>query len=132
MTTPSNASTLSQLLGDVSNDLRVLAAQTVELARLESGVAISALMASAAGIAVSLALTIGGAGVLVSALVLIAIALGLPAWVAATTVGFALTIGGALSTRHFVRKARGVELTLRQTRDSVLETMEWLKRRTIV
>ena len=67
---------------------------------------------------------------LVSALVLIVIALGLPAWAAATLVGLLLTAGGALAAWYFVVVTRRLELTLRETRESVRETLEWLKLQT--
>ena len=75
----------------------------------------------------SVLIALAGAAVLVSALVLIVIALGLPAWAAATLVGVVLTVGGALSARHFVGATRQVEFDLKETRRSLRETMEWLK-----
>ena len=71
-----------------------------------------------------------GAAVLVSALVLILVALGVSAWAAATLVGVVLTIGGALSARHFVSAIRQTELGIKETRESLRETMEWLKLQT--
>ncbi len=101
--------------------------QTVALARLEFAAATSALVTSVVGIALSLVIVLGGIGVLMSALVLIAIALGLPAWAAATGVGLVLAMGGALSTRRFLGKLRSVSVTLSETRESIQETIEWLK-----
>ncbi len=118
---------IGQLLGAVSGDLRTLAGQTIALGRLELGNAVSALAWSAAGLSLSIVIATAGLAVLVSALVLIVIALGLPAWAAATLVGLLLTAGGALAAWHFIGETRRLELTLRETRESVRETLEWLK-----
>ena len=127
MTTEPHSPSLGQLLGSVSADLNTLASLTIALARLEVGAATSALARPAVGLSVSILIAIAGSGVLVSALVLIAVALGLPAWAAATLVGFVLTAGGALSARYFAGRLRRTELDLRETRDSIRETLEWLK-----
>ena len=127
MTQPAQSPALRELFGAVSEDLRALVSQTTELARLEIAAATSALVTSVVGVALSLVIVLGGIGVLMSALVLIAIALGLPAWAAATAVGLVLAIGGALSARRFLGKARSVSITLSETRESITETIEWLK-----
>ena len=74
--------------------------------------------------------TVAGAAVLVSALVLILIALGLPAWAASLVVGVTLTGAGAIAARHFVGSIRSAELGMKETRESLRETMEWLKLQT--
>jgi hypothetical protein len=130
MTQQAQSPALRELFGAVSDDLRTLVSQIIALARLEFAVATSALVTSVVGVALSLVIVLGGVGVLMSALVLIAIALGLPAWAAATGVGLVLAIGGALSARWFLGKARSVSVTLSETRDSIKETMEWLKTQT--
>jgi ethanolamine utilization microcompartment shell protein EutS len=65
--------------------------------------------------------------VLVSALVLILIAIGLPAWAASILVGVMLTGSGALAARYFVGSMRSAELGMKETRESLRETMEFLK-----
>ncbi len=127
MTRHSRSPALRQLLGAASEDLQALASQTLALARLEFAAATSALVTSVLGVAISLVIVLGSVGVLMSALVLIAIALGLPAWAAASTVGIVLAIGGALSARRFLGQARSVSFTLSETRESIKETIEWMK-----
>ena len=127
MTQPAQSPALRELFGAVSEDLRALVSQTTELARLEVATATSALVTSVVGVALSLVIVLGGVGVLMSALVLIAIALGLPAWAAATAVGLVLAIAGALSARRFLGQARSVSFTLSETRESIKETIEWMK-----
>lgn len=118
---------LKELLTSISTDVQLLASQTLTLARLEIATAASRLAWSATGVVVSVLVAIAGLAVLVSALVLILIALGLPAWVAATLVGVALSGSGALAARYFVDSMRSAELGLKGTRESLRETMEWLK-----
>jgi Putative Actinobacterial Holin-X, holin superfamily III len=130
MTDPSLNPSLKDLLSGISADVQLLASQTVALARIELSAAASKLAWSGIAVLVSVFIAIAGAAVLISALVLILIALGVPAWAAATIVGVVLTVGGGLSARHFVSATRAVELDLKETRQSLRETMEWLKLQT--
>ena len=82
------------------------------------------------GVAASVLVTVAGAAVLLSALVLILIALGLPAWAASTLVGVMLTGAGPIAARYFVGSIRSAELGMKETRESLRETMEWLKLQT--
>ena len=130
MNAPSPNPSLKDLLNGISEDVQLLASQTLTLARLEASAAASKLVWSGIGVLASVFIAIGGAAVLISALVLVLIALGMPAWGAATLVGVVLTAGGGLMARHFIDAIRGVELNLKETRQSVRETMEWLKLQT--
>jgi hypothetical protein len=130
MTPPSQTSSLRDLLNGISMDVQVLASQTLTLARLEVSAAASKLVWSAVGVLAGAFVAVAGVAVLVSALVLALVALGLPAWAASTLVGVVLTAGGAVAARHFVGALRNAELDLKETRESVRETMEWLKLQT--
>ena len=121
---------LKTLLASVSTDVQLLASQTLTLARLEIANAASRVAWSAIGVAASVFVAIAGLAVLVSALVLILIALGLPAWAASTLVGVMLTGSGALAARYFVGSIRNAELGMKETRETLRETMEWLKLQT--
>jgi hypothetical protein len=121
---------LKELLNGISTDVQLLASQTVTLARLEVSAVASKLAWSALGLMASVFAAVAGAAVLVGALVLILIALGLPAWAAATLVGVVLTTGGALSALVCVSAMRQTELTLKETRESLRETLAWLKLQT--
>jgi hypothetical protein len=70
---------------------------------------------------------VAGAAIQVSALVLILVALGLPAWAASTLVGVTLTGAGAIAARYFIDSIRSAELGMKETRETVRETIEWLK-----
>lgn len=110
----------------LSRDLRVLLDQTVGLARTEINTAVRSTVLYAAIATGAIVVVIGGLLVLLSALVLIAIALGLPPWAAAILVGVLLIGAGAVTAYACVVKLRQVEFDLRHTRRSVKETLEWL------
>jgi hypothetical protein len=130
MTNPSLNPSLRDLLNGISTDVRLLASQTLTLARVEAAAAASKLAWSAMGVLASVFVAVAGAAVLVTALVLILVALGLPAWAASTLVGVLLTGAGALAARYFVQAVRSAELGMRETRQSLRETVEWLKLQT--
>ena len=127
MSDPSPNPSLRELLNGISTDARLLTSQTLALARLEASTAASKLVWSAVGALASLFVVVAGASVLVSALVLILMAMGLPAWAASTLVGLVLTAGGALSALFFVSAIRQTDLGLKETKESLRETLEWLK-----
>ena len=130
MTGPSPNAPLKELLNGISTDVQLLASQTVALARLEVSAAPSKFARSAVGLLASVFIAVAGAAVLVSALVLFLIALGLPAWAASTLVGVVLTAAGVLSARVFISAIRQTELGLKETRESLRETLAWLKLQT--
>ena len=101
--------------------------QTVGLARAEINTAVRSTLLYVAIAAGAVVVVIGGLLVLLSALVLIAIALGLPPWAAASLVGILLVGAGAGTAYACVTKLRQVEFDLRHTRRSVKETLGWLK-----
>lgn len=130
MTEPSPNSSLRDLLNGISTDVQLLVSQTLMLARLELSAGASKLAWSGVGVLASVLVAGAGAAVLVSALVLVLIALGVPAWAASIAVGLTLTGAGAIGARHFVAAMRQAELGLKETRESLRETMEWLKLQT--
>ena len=127
MMNPSPNPSLRELLNSVSTDVQLLASQTLALGRLEISAAASKLASSGVGIVASVFVAAVGVGVLISALVLILVALGVPAWAAASVVGLVFSVGGALSARYFVGALRQAEFGLKETRESLRETVEWLK-----
>jgi hypothetical protein len=103
------------LLNGISVDVRLLASQTLTLARLEVSAAASKLAWSGMGVLASAFVPLAGVAVLVSALVLILIALGPPAWAASTLVGVMPTGGGAIAARYLVGSMRSAELGMKET-----------------
>jgi hypothetical protein len=116
------------LLLSLSQDLRRLLDETLGLARAEITTALRSTLFYVAVAAAAVVIVLGGLLVLVSALVLMAIALGLPPWAAATVVALILIGGGAGLAYFCVTKLRQVEFDLQHTRRSVKETVAWLKR----
>ena len=121
---------LRDLLNGISTDVQLLASQTLTLARVEASTAASRLAWSVIGVVASVFVALAGAAVLVSALVLILVALGLPAWASSTLVGVVLTGTGTIGARYFVGAVRSADLGMKETRESLRETMEWLKLQT--
>ena len=130
MTDPRLNAPLRELLNGISTDVQLLASQTLTLARLEVSTAASKLAWSGAALLASVLVTVAGAAVLVSAVVLILVALGLPAWAASTLVGVMLTGAGTVAARYFVGSMRNARLDMKETRESLRETIEWLKLQT--
>jgi protein-S-isoprenylcysteine O-methyltransferase Ste14 len=130
MPIPNDEPSLRQLLLVVSEQLGTLWNQLFMLARAEARLASRSLIASLAGMAGGLIIAATGLAVLLSALVLVAIALGLAPWIAALLVGTLLVGAGAALAYVAFRKLRRASLTLEQTRESVKETLAWLKTET--
>jgi hypothetical protein len=130
MTIDADPRPLRQMLQELSADLRALAARSMDLARAEISTAASEVTRSLIGIAAGAFAALAGVLVLVSMLVLIAVALGLPPWAAAALVGLLLTIAGVFTVRTFIARLRTAHFDLRETRSSVTETVEWLKAQT--
>lgn len=118
---------LRPLLQSLSLDLRVLLEQTAGLARTEIGAALRSILIYVSAAAVAFVIAIVGLLMVLTALVLIAVALGLPPWGAATLVGFLLMGLGAGVAYFCVVRLRHVGVDLPHTRHSVKETLAWLK-----
>jgi len=123
--------TVPQLLAALSADLRRLFADTVGLAQAEIRRTGSALGMAMAGIVAGTIVLLLGVMVLTAALVLIGVAIGLPAWGAALLVGVLLSAGGAVAVGSFVAQLKVVNYNLEETRRSVAETMAWLRSQTL-
>lgn len=116
-----------EVLAALSADLRLLVADTVGLARAELQRTTSALVAVMVGMIVGGIVLLLGILVLASALVLMAIAVGLSPWAAALLVGLVLSAGGAITIWSFLAQLKTVNYDLAETRRSVTETLAWLK-----
>jgi hypothetical protein len=116
------------LLSGVTSDVHLLISQTLTILRLELSEGVSVFAWSAAGVLSAALAAVAGAAVLVSAMVLGLIAVGLPAWAAATIVGAVLMAAGAIGARYFISAMLQAEIGLPRTRASVRNTAEWLRR----
>ena len=121
---------LRDLLDGITRDAEVLLSQTAALARLEASTLASKLVWAGVGVAAGVLAVAAGVAVLIAALVLGIIALGLPPWAAALVVGLVLLGSGALAGRYFIGVIGQLEFRLKDTRESLHETIEWLKSQT--
>ena len=115
------------IIAAISRDLLLLVEQLTALARAEIGEAVGGARSGAVTMAIGAALLVCGALTLVSALVLIANALGLPAWASALIIGVLLTVAGGVTLQLGVGAVRGIRLTLPETRGALADGVEWLK-----
>lgn len=122
--------TYRPLLVAMSRDLWLLCSQTLTLARLEIVTSARSMALHVAVAALGMVVAIGGVLVLLSALVLIAIALGLPPWAAASVVGALLVGVGAATAYLSVIGLLDGGLAAPHTRRSIKDTVEWLQSQT--
>lgn len=122
--------TTRETLTALSQDLGLLVKDTMALARAEAGALVTTALGSVVALAAGAALLVVGALVLVSCLVLIGVALGLPPWAASAIVGLVLMAGGALLVQIYLSQLRTLRVDLQETRRSVTETIAWLKSQT--
>jgi len=115
------------LLAAITNDLLLLGAQLFGIASAEGRVAAGAARNAAVVAIVGAGLLVCGTFTLVSALVLVIVALGLSPWAAALAVGVLLTFGGAVALHVGVDMVRHVRLHFAETRDAFAEGLSWLK-----
>jgi len=127
MTAPLERRPLRDVLAAVSRNLLLLVVQLGGIAKAELGMAVGAVRNGVFVAAVGAALLVSGALTLVGALVLIAVALGLPPWAAALAVGVLLTFGGLVAVQVGLGSVRRVRLEFPETRGAVTESVEWLK-----
>jgi len=105
----------------------LLVAQLVAIARAEVGIAVGAARSGLVVASVGAALLVFGALTLVAALVLAAIALGLPPWAAALVIGVLLTLGGGVAVSVGLESIRRVRVQFPETRGALTDGVEWLK-----
>jgi hypothetical protein len=122
-----STATFRTLLQSLSQDLRLMVEQSLGLARAEIGAAVRSTLFYVAIAAAAVVVGFAGLLVLVSAVVLIAVALGLPPWAAATIVGLLMTIGGAGVAYWCITRLPHAGLDLPRTRRSLKETLAWVK-----
>jgi hypothetical protein len=127
MSVPADPRPLGAVFAALSEDLLLLVTHTGAVAGAEARDAArrvtTAALLALAGVAVALV----GGFTLISALVLIMIALGLAPWAAALLVGVLLLLGGAVVVQIGITSVRRVPLEFAETRGAVTENWEWLK-----
>jgi hypothetical protein len=127
MTNAADRRSVRELLAAITNDLLLLGAQLFGIATVEGRVAAGAARNGVVVAILGAALLVCGVLTLVSALVLVIVALGLSPWAAALAVGVLLTLGGAVALHVGVDMVRHVRLHFPQTRGAITEGLSWLK-----
>ena len=127
MTNAADRRSVRELLAAITNDLLLLGAQLFGIATVEGRVAAGAARNGVVVAILGAALLVCGVLTLVSALVLVIVALGLSPWAAALAVGVLLTLGGAVALHFGVDMVRHVRLHFPQTRGAITEGLSWLK-----
>jgi len=127
MTNAVDRRSVRELLAAITNDLLLLGAQLFGIATVEGMVAAGAARNGVVVAILGAALLVCGVLTLVSALVLVIVALGLSPWAAALAVGVLLTLGGAVALHVGVDMVRHVRLHFPQTRGAITEGLSWLK-----
>ena len=127
MTNAVDRRSVRELLAAITNDLLLLGAQLFGIATVEGRVAAGAARNGVVVAILGAALLVCGVLTLVSALVLVIVALGLSPWAAALAVGVLLTLGGAVALHVGVDMVRHVRLHFPQTRGAITEGLSWLK-----
>jgi membrane protein len=130
MATNNDERTLKELFLDLSRDTRMLFQQELQLARTELSEKVSKLQRSAALIVGGGLLAYGGVLAIVAAVILMLVALGLPAWGAALLGGALLVGAGYMLLRSGLATLNTRELAPRQMMESLKEDAQWLKAQT--
>jgi putative superfamily III holin-X len=122
--------TLGELFAELSRETRTLVQQEIQLAKTELSEKASK-MGMGAGLIVGGGLiAYGGLLASIASLVLVLMAIGLPAWAAALLGGVLVAGVGYLLIRSGLAAFRPQELTPRQTMETLKEDAQWLKAQT--
>jgi hypothetical protein len=124
--TPDDRS-LGQMFADLSRETRTLIQQEIQLAKTELTEKASRMTKGATFIVGGGLLAYGGLLAIVAAVVLVLIALGLPAWAGSLVGGIVVAGAGYLLIRAGLSALKPHNLTPRQTIDTLKENAQWLK-----
>jgi membrane protein len=121
---------LGQLLTELSDEIRTLVRQEVQLARIELGEKVGQAKRGAAFVTAGALLAYGALLAVVGAVVLGLVALGVPPWAAALVGALAAGGTGYLLVRMGLTALKPGELVPQQTIDALKEDAPWLKSQT--
>jgi Putative Actinobacterial Holin-X, holin superfamily III len=121
---------LGQMFADLSRETRTLIQQEIQLAKTELTEKASRMTKGAAFIVGGGLLAYAGLLAIVAAVVLLLIALGLPAWAGALLGGLVVAGAGYLLIRVGLAALRPQDLAPRQTIETLKEDAQWLKSQT--
>ncbi len=127
MPTNSGERSLGELFGDLSRETSTLVRQEVTLAKAELTQTATQVGKDVGVLAVGGAIAYAGLLALLAAVVLGLVALGLPAWLSALIVGVVVAGGGYALVRRGLSALKGVDMTPRQTMETLTEDVNALK-----
>jgi hypothetical protein len=121
---------LGQMFAELSRETRTLIQQEVQLAKTELTEKAGRMAKGAAFVVGGGLLAYGGLLAIIAAIVLVLIAVGLPAWAGALLGGIVVIGAGYLLIRSGLAALRPQELTPRQTIETLKEDAQWLRTQT--
>jgi Putative Actinobacterial Holin-X, holin superfamily III len=121
---------LGQMFAELSRETRTLIQQEIQLAKTELTEKASRMSKGAALVVGGGLLADGGLLGIVAAVVLVLVAIGLPAWAGALLGGVVVAGVGYLLIRSGLAALRPQELTPRQTIETLKEDAQWLRSQT--
>jgi hypothetical protein len=127
MATNADDRSLGQMFADLSRETRTLIQQEIQLAKTELTEKAIRMGKGAALIVGGGLLAYGGLLAIVAAVVLVLIAVGLPAWAGAFLGGILIAAAGYLLIRSGLAALRPPALTPRQTIETLKEDAQWVK-----
>ena len=121
---------LGQMFADLSQEARTLIHQELQLAKTELTEKASTMARGAAFVVGGGLLAYGGLLAIVAAIVLVLIALGLPAWAGALLGGVVVAGTGYVLIRSGLAALRPQQLVPRETIETLKEDAQWLRSQT--
>jgi hypothetical protein len=121
---------LGQMFADLSQEARTLIHQELQLAKTELTEKASTMSRGAAFVVGGGLLAYGGLLAIVAAIVLVLIALGLPAWAGALLGGVVVAGTGYVLIRSGLAALRPQHLVPRETIETLKEDAQWLRSQT--
>jgi Putative Actinobacterial Holin-X, holin superfamily III len=121
---------LGQMFADLSQEARTLIHQELQLAKIELTEKASTMARGAAFVVGGGLLAYGGLLAIVAAIVLVLIALGLPAWAGALLGGVVVAGTGYVLIRSGLAALRPQQLVPRETIETLKEDAQWLRSQT--
>jgi hypothetical protein len=118
---------LTELISGVGRDMSMLVRQEIQLAKVEVSEKVAHVTRGAISIGIGAMVAYAGVLTLVAALVLVGIAIGITAWLAAAIVGVLLLGVGFLSISGGKKAMTSGPPPLQRTKDNARETVVHLK-----
>lgn len=118
---------LTELVSGVGRDMGMLVRQEIQLAKVEIGEKMSRVAHGAVSVGIGAVIAFAGALAVVAALVLVAIAIGITAWLASAIIGVLLLVGGYGAINAGKRSITSGPPPLQRTTATAKETVVHLK-----